>query len=116
MEVFFLISAVLFITTFGIYSIMHNAGINAVGVSTMGGGGTLIGIISGFILPVIPLTQLFGINFFFVFLINLPIAWFLGPIITRIVLAIFGHGLNLPKAMMFSFVLGIISLIIGFFS
>lgn len=116
MEVFFIISAILFIMTFGIYSLMHNAGIDAVGISTMGNGGILIGIISGFILPVIPLTQLFGLNFLLVFLINLPIAWILGPIISRIVLAIFGHGLNLPKAMMFSFVLGIITLIIGFLS
>jgi hypothetical protein len=107
------IAAILFITTFGIYSVAHNTQIARFGKSTIKSTVIIFALISGFVLPVIPFTIIFKINFIWVFLINIPVVWIIGPIITKVIWERFASGKGLGQDMLYSFIAGIIALIIG---
>jgi hypothetical protein len=107
------VAAILFITTFGIYSIMHNTQVERLGTSTVKSSIIVIAIVSGFILPVIPFTLIFNINFIWVFFINIPLVWIFGPIITKLILGRLATGKSLGQDMLYSLIGGIIALIIG---
>jgi len=72
----------------------------------------LIPPISGYILPIIPLSYIFDYHWYFLFLINLVFVWIAGPWITRAYLVRLYTGI-LGKDVLYSFILGIIALVIG---
>lgn len=115
MSTFFLIfAAVLFIATFGIYSILHNAQLRKLGMSTASSSLIILGLVSGFVLPVIPFAKLIDLHFIWIFLINIPVAWLFGPLIGTIILKRFATGKGIAPDMFYTFIAGIGALIIGF--
>jgi hypothetical protein len=107
------ISAILFITTFGIHATIlstssfdHPLYINNPLISS-------IPWISGFILPVLPFSIVFDLNWVAIFFINLIGVWLLGPILTRALLVRFTSGKGLGRDLITSFIAGIVALIIG---
>ena len=108
-----IVSAILFIATFGIH-IMINMGnpLDRPAYTTdciM----SSIPLISGFILPVIPLAIVSGFHWLAVFFINLFVSLILGPMLTRAFLVRFASGKGLGKDMMYSFIIGVVTLVIG---
>ena len=108
-----IISAILFIATFGIHATITSQDkwdqpmyVNNPLMSS-------IPWISGFVLPVIPLTIVFDANWIAIFFINLGIVWFLGPTLTKGFLVRFASGKGLGNDMLVSFVAGIVTLITG---
>ena len=112
-SIILIISAILFISTFGIHSAIitkdrfdqplyvHNPLMNS------------LPWISGFVMPVIPLTSVFELNWIAVFFINIAIVLILGSILTRGFLVRFASGKGLGYDMVVSFIAGIVTLIIG---
>lgn len=69
--------------------------------------------ISGFILAVIPECLVFGIAWYWMFLINILIVIILGPIITKFYLAKLASGKGLGMDALISLIVAIVLLIIG---
>jgi hypothetical protein len=69
--------------------------------------------ISGFILAVIPETALFDIKWYWMFLINIPIACICGYVFAVLFLRWFASGLGAGLDVIISLVIGIITLTIG---
>ena len=69
--------------------------------------------ISGFILPVIPFSIVFELHWLAIFFINLGVVYILGPVLTKGFLVRFASGKGFGYDMLYSFVGGIITLVIG---
>lgn len=111
--VILIISAFLFISTFGIHAAITSENkweqplyVNNPLLSS-------IPWISGFLLAVIPLSIVFELNYIAVFFINLVLVWILGPMLTKAFLVRFASGKGLGNDMLVSFIAGLVSLIIG---
>lgn len=115
MSTFFLVfAAVLFIATFGIYSILHNAQRSKFGMATGSSSLIILGLVSGFVLPVIPFAKLIDMHFMWIFLINIPVAWLFGPIMGTIIIKRFATGKGIGPDMFYTFIAGMGALIVGF--
>lgn len=110
---FLIISAILFIATFGIHIMINSDDQWDKPMYTRDPIMSAIPWISGFILPVIPFTLVFEFHWLAMFFINLAVVYILGPILTRGLLVRFASGKGLGPDMVYSFIGGIISLIIG---
>lgn len=111
--VILIISAVLFISTFGIHSFISNGNefdkpmyLNNPLMSS-------IPWISGFIIPVIIWAQVTDFHWIALFFINLVVVWILGPMLTKGFLVRFASGKGLGRDMITAFIAGIVMLIIG---
>ncbi len=114
MEKFLLITSVLlFISTFGIYSIMHNTEVARFGSSTIGTSTMINAFVSGFILPIFPLIKIFDMNYILLFFINIPVVLILSPLITKGIILRFASGDELSRDMYRALIAGIISMVIG---
>ena len=114
MSTFFLIiSAILFIGTFGMHAIISNGHpldrprytVNPIAAS--------IPWISGFILSIIPLALVLDINWIVIFVFNMAIVYFFGPPLTNAILVRFASGKGIGYDMIYSFIGGFITLILG---
>jgi hypothetical protein len=76
---------------------------------------SMIPWISGFVMPVLPFYLLFHQNWFATFIINIPIVYYLGPVLTKWILVRFASGKGAEIDMFNSFFYGIVTLLIGFF-
>ena len=110
---FLIISAILFIGTFGIHMMIITRDPLDRPAYTREPVMSAIPWISGFILPVIPFTIVFEYHWLAIFFINLVVVFFLGPILTKGLLVRFASGKGLGNDILYSFVGGIITLIIG---
>jgi hypothetical protein len=110
---FLIISAILFITTFGIHMIIYNGDPLDKPMYTRDPFMSVIPYISGFVLPVIPLTLVFEFHWLVMFFINFGIVFFLWPVLTKGFLARMASGRGFGIDMMYSFIGAIITLIIG---
>tara|TARA_B110001469_G_C9587113_1_gene291284 strand:+ start:522 stop:878 length:357 start_codon:yes stop_codon:yes gene_type:complete len=108
-----IVSAVLFISTFGIHSFISNGHEFDKPVYTSNPLMSSIPWISGFIIPVVIWTQITDFHWIALFFINLAVVWILGPMLTKGFLVRFASGKGLGKDMLTAFVAGIVSLIIG---
>jgi hypothetical protein len=108
-----IISAILFIATFGIHVIIARADKFDQPMYIHNPLMTSIPWISGFVLPVIPFSILFDVNWIAIFFINIAVVWLLGPMLTKAFLVRFASGKGLGKDMLTSFIAGIVVLIIG---
>jgi len=120
MTTFFLtIAAILFIATYGIHSIIiignpgnrPNIYLNPIL--------SVIPYLSGFILPIIPIKMLIDYNLILIFIINLIVVFFLSPIFAKILLVNYSNRIRMDgssdgEIMAFSFLGGIIFMILGF--
>ncbi len=110
------ISAVLFICTFGIHSIILNDDrIRSKPMYTKHPVMSVIPWISGFILPVITWTQITEYHWLVLFIVNFAVVLFIGPWLTTGFLARFASGIGLGKDMFTAFIAGIVALTIGLF-
>ena len=110
---FLLVSAILFIGTFGIHMLIATGSILDKPLYTRDPVMSAIPWISGFILPVIPFTIVTELHWLAIFFINLVVVYILGPILTRGLLVRFASGKGHGYDMIYSFVGGLIGLIIG---
>jgi hypothetical protein len=110
---FLIISVILFVVTFGIHLLIFNGDPLDKPMYTTNPLLSAIPYISGFILPVIPLTLVFEFHWLVMFFINFGIVYFLWPILTKGVLARIASGKGLGYDMMYSFIGAVITLIIG---
>ena len=108
-----IISAVLFISTFGIHSTILNDDKFDKPLYANDSIMSSIPWISGFIMPVFIWANIFHVHWIALFFINFAFVWILGPWLTRGFLVRFASGKGLGKDMLTAFVAGIISLIIG---
>jgi hypothetical protein len=106
--VLLIISALLFIATFGIYMNIRNTNHEHIGGLNM----SLLPWISGFILPIIPFTLVFEVHWLAVFVLNIVVVYVIGPAIARAYLVRFSSGF-LKKDVFYSFVGGLVVFIIG---
>jgi hypothetical protein len=108
-----IISSILFIATFGIHVMI--IGGDPIHKPRYTDNALLSAIpwISGFVVPVIPLTIVLEINWLIVFFINLAVVWILGPVLTEVFLARFATGRGFGRDLVYSFIGGIVTLIIG---
>ncbi|RYU93181.1 hypothetical protein [Emticicia agri] len=114
MATFFLIvSIILFIATFGIHMAINSGDQFDRPMYTRDPIMSAIPWVSGFILPVIPFTIIFEYHWVAVFFINLAVVYILGPILTKVLLVRFASGKGLGHDMLYSFLGGIVALIIG---
>lgn len=114
MATFFLIvSAILFIATFGIHMTINSGDQLDKPMYTRDPIMSAIPWISGFILPVIPFTIVFEYHWLAIFFINLAVVYILGPMLTKGLLVRFASGKGLGHDMLYSFIGGTITLIIG---
>ena len=111
--VLLIISAILFISTYGIHAIITNREKFDQPLYVHNQLMTSIPWVSGFILPVIPFSTVFEANWVAIFFINLAVVWLLGPMLTKAFLVRFASGKGLGKDMQTSFIAGIVVLIIG---
>ena len=107
------VSAILFIATFGIHIMINMGDPLDRPAYTRDPIMSSIPLISGFILPVIPFTIVSGFHWLAIFFINLIVVLTLGPMLTRAFLVRFASGKGLGKDMMSSFIIGIVTLVIG---
>jgi hypothetical protein len=107
------VSALLFISTFGIHMMVISGDKFDRPMYTYNPLLNSIPWISGFILPVIALSIAFEFNWFAIFIINMAIAYILGPFIMRAFLIRFSSGQSLGKDMVYSFTAGFVALLIG---
>lgn len=113
METFLLIvSAVLFIVTFGIHMLIMSEDLFDRPLYTQNSILSSIPWISGTILPVIPLTIIFHCHWIAIFVVNLALLYLLGPTLTKGFLVRFSTSL-LGKDMLYSLIGGIVSLTIA---
>lgn len=110
---FLIISAILFIATFGIHMFISNGDPLNKPMYTRDPIMSVIPWISGVILPVIPLTLVFEIHWLAMFFINLAVVFILGPTLTKGLLVRFASGKGIGQDMVYSFIGALISLIIG---
>lgn len=110
---FLIISAILFIVTFGIHLLIYNGDPLDKPMYTTNPLLYAIPYVSGFILPVIPLTLVFEFHWLITFFINFGIVYFLWPTLTKVVLARMASGRGFGIDMMYSFIGAVITLIIG---
>lgn len=110
---FLIVSAIMFIVTFGIHMFLVNA--DPLDQPPYVRDATLSAIpwVSGFILPVIPFALVIDIHWVAIFFINLGAVYLVGPILTKGLLVRFASGKGLGYDMLYSFVGGIVTLIIG---
>jgi len=108
-----IISAILFIATFGIHAMITSGDKFDQPMYIHNPLMTSIPWISGFVLPVIPFSIVFDVNWIAIFFINLAVVWLLGPMLTKSFLVRFASGKGLGKDMLTSFIAGIVVLIIG---
>ncbi len=93
MSTFFLIiSAILFIGTFGIHATITNGHPLDRPRYTYNPIASAIPWISGFILPIIPLALVLDINWILIFLANMAIVYFFGPMLTKGIFARLSSG------------------------
>jgi hypothetical protein len=111
--VILIISAVLFISTFGIHSFISNGSEFDKPMYTSNPLMSSIPWISGFIIPVVIWTQITEFHWIALFFINLAVVWILGPMLTKGFLVRFASGKGLGKDMFTAFIAGIVTLIIG---
>ena len=111
--IFLIISAILFIATFGIHMMIISGDPFDKPLYTRHPFISIIPLISGFVLPVIPFALVFEYHWLAIFFINLALVYILGPILTKGLLVRFASGEGLGIDMMYSFIGGIITLIIG---
>ncbi len=114
--VFLIISAILFIATFGIHMMINSGDEFDKPMYTRDPIMSAIPWVSGFILPVIPFTLVFEFHWLVTFFINLVVVYILGPILTKGLLTRFASGKGLGQDMVYAFFGGIIMLIIGLIS
>lgn len=69
--------------------------------------------ISGFVLAVIPETYLFDIRWWWLFLINIPLVYIVGPLFTGIVMRRIASGKGTGYDVLISIIIAIVTLIIG---
>jgi hypothetical protein len=110
---FLLTSAVLFIATYGIHSIIIKGNLDNRPNLYLNPLLAIIPYFSGFVFPLIPLKIVFDYNLILLFIINLIVVFILSPIFANILLSIFvnqrrGEG----EIMAFSFIGGIVLLIL----
>jgi hypothetical protein len=110
---FLIISAILFIATFGIHMVINSGDQFDKPMYTRVPIMAAIPWVSGFILPVIPFVLLFKYHWLAIFFINLVLVYILGPMLTKGLLVRFASGKGFGYDMIYSFVGGIIALIIG---
>jgi len=110
---FLIVSAILFIATFGIHMIINSGEQFNKPIYTRNPITSAIPWISGFVLPVIPFTLVFEFHWLAIFFINIAAVYILGPILTKGLLVRFASGKGLGRDMMYSFIGGLCSLIIG---
>jgi hypothetical protein len=113
---FLIVSAILFIATFGIHIMINSGDQFDKPLYTRDSIISSIPWISGFVLPVIPFTLVLEFHWVAIFFINLAVVYILGPILTRGFLVRFASGKGLGHDMMYSFIGGIFTLIIGLIS
>lgn len=109
--VFFILSIIFFITTFGIHSMINNR-IESDKPMYLSTPLILIPLISGLVLPVIPLSYLFEYHWLAITIVNFSVVWVLGPFLTKAYLIRLSTGI-LAKDMLYSFGLGSLALTIG---
>lgn len=110
---FLIISAILFIATFGIHIMINSGDQFDKPMYTKDPVMSAIPWVSGFILPVIPFTIVFEYHWLAIFFINLAVVYILGPMLTKGILVRFASGKGLGHDMLYSFIGGIVTLIIG---
>ena len=108
---FFILAILMFIITFGIHSIILNSN-NRDKPQYLSTPLALIPLISGFVLPVIPLSIILNYNWFLLFLINAVVAYIIGPLVTKLYLVRLSTSM-LGKDMLYALCLGIASFIIA---
>ena len=108
-----IVSGILFIATFGIHMFITSGIKSDQPLYVKNPLLSLIPWISGFILPVIPFTIVTDVHWLGIFFINLVVVFILGPALTKAILVRFASGKGLGNDMLYSFVAGIITLIIG---
>ena len=114
MATFFLImSAILFIATFCIHFTVNSGGQFDKPMYTSHPIMSVIPLVSGFILPVIPFTIVLEYHWLAVFFINLVVVFIIAPMLTKGLLVRFASMKGLGYYMLYSFIGGIITLIIG---
>ncbi len=109
-----IIGAISFIITFGIHAIIKTES-NFFDEPLYLSSPILSSIpwISGFILPVIAWSYVINIHWVALFFINLAVVYVLGPWLTRGFIARFASEEGLGKDVVISFVIGLITLVIG---
>lgn len=106
----FIVSALCFIAAFGVHLYgKNNDWCGYMEVPWM----SAIPWISGFILAVIPETLLFNIDWWWMFLINIPVVYILGPLFTQIIMRRIASGKGAGVDVLVSMAIAIITLIIG---
>jgi hypothetical protein len=110
---FLIVSASLFIVTFGIHMTLDSGDQFDKPMYTRDPIMSAIPWVSGLILPVIPFTIVFEYHWIAIFFINLAVVYILGPMLTKGLLVRFSSGKGLGHDMLYSFIGGIIALIIG---
>jgi hypothetical protein len=111
--IFLIISAILFIATFGIHMMINSGDQFDKPIYSSDPIMSKIPWMSGFIFPVIPFTLVFEFHWLAIFFINLAVVFILGPTLTGGLLVRFASGKGLGHDMVYSFIGGIITLIIG---
>ena len=106
----FIVSALCFIAAFGVHMCgKNNDWCGYMEVPWM----SAIPWISGFILAVIPETLLFNIDWWWMFLINIPVVYIFGPLFTRIIMRRIASSKGAGVDVLVSMAIAIITLIIG---
>lgn len=109
----FSISIFCFVSSFGCHTLLKNSSSINWAAYLMDPILSMIPGIGGFIFAVIPECILFGIAWYWMFLINAICITILSPIIAHLYLLIFSSGKGYGMDAFISFVIGIISFIIG---
>lgn len=113
MDVLFLaISAISFIAAFGIHiqaSHSSDGWCGYMAIPWM----SAIPWISGFVLAVIPQSLLFNISWWWLFLINIPVVYILGPLFTGFILRRIASGKGAGIDVITSLCIAVITLVIG---
>lgn len=110
---FLIISALLFVLTFGIYMILNSGSPVDKPKYTRGPLMSAIPWICGFVLPVIPFTLVFDYHWVIIFFLNLVFVFMLGPKLTEGFLVRFASGKGFGRDMLYSFIGGVVTLVIG---
>lgn len=76
-------------------------------------GMNIIPYVSGFILPVIPFAILLPVHWLIIFILNAFFLYIAGPLLTKAYLVRFAWGRGAGWDMLYSFVSGIVTLMIG---
>jgi len=109
----FTFSAILFIGTFGMHATITNGHPLDRPRYTYNPIASAIPWISGFILPIIPLALVLDINWIVIFIFNMAVVYFFGPPLTNAILVRFASGKGIGYDMIYSFIGGFITLILG---